>query len=120
LDGLKKWNEENPTARKENGIKSSKGKYYGDIKSILDVSKRTSHKILKRIGLGCCICGWNEAPCDIHHINGKKVKDANGHWNLTILCPNHHRMYHNKKIQRSDIKNLIEYFPDDWNKHYHG
>ncbi len=118
LDGLKKYYEKNPHKRKENAIKGSKGKYYGRISSILDVSKRTSHKILKRLNLGCSICGWNEAPCDIHHINGKKVKDANQHWNLTLLCPNHHRLAHNKKI--NNLISLEKYFPQNWNDFYYG
>lgn len=120
LDALKKYREENPTKPFENACKSSKGKFYGDIKSILDVSTRTAHKIIKRIGLGCCVCGWNESTCDIHHINGKKVENFNGHWNLTLLCPNHHRMFHTKKLKKEDVKTLDEYFPKNWNNFYYG
>lgn len=118
--GLMKFWETHPEMRRQNGIDSSKGKYYGNIKSILDVSTRTAHKIIKRIGLGCCVCGWNESSCDIHHINGKKVENANGHWNLTLLCPNHHRLFHNKKLKKCDVKTLDEYFPKSWNEFYYG
>lgn len=82
-DGLKKYFIENPEKRNR-GKKHServgtytKGKYHGNtIKSILDVSKRTISKILKRLDIGCCICGWKEASCDIHHINGRKIENA--------------------------------------------
>jgi hypothetical protein len=100
--------------------KFTKGKYKGNITSILDVSKRTASKILKRIGLGCCVCGWNDASCDIHHINGRKVENANAHWNLTCLCPNHHRMCHNAKLEKSKLISLDKYFPDNWNELYYG
>lgn len=99
----------------------TKGKYKGDsITSILDVSKRTASKILKRLNIGCCICGWKEASCDIHHINGRNVEDADGHWNLTCVCPNHHRMYHNKKLKKEDFIPLTKYFPENWKEMYYG
>jgi hypothetical protein len=105
----------------ENIGKFTRGKYKGTfIKSILDVSKRTASKILKRLNIGCCICGWKEASCDIHHINGRKVENANGHWNLTCVCPNHHRMYHNKKLKKEDFIPLTKYFPEDWKNKYYG
>jgi predicted restriction endonuclease len=119
-DGNKKFWDEHPEMRLQNGIESSKGRYKSNLKSILDVSKRTAHKILKRMDIGCCVCGWKDAACDIHHINGKKVKNCDGHWNLTLLCPNHHRMIHSKKISISDIKTMDEHFPKNWNEYYYG
>ena len=99
----------------------TKGKYKGKtIQSILDVSSRTASKVLKRLDIGCCICGWREASCDIHHINGKKIDNADGHWNLTCLCPNHHRMYHNKKIEKERFISLDKYFPENWKDLYYG
>jgi hypothetical protein len=99
----------------------TKGKFKGkSINSILDVSKRTASKILKRLNIGCCICGWKEATCDIHHINGKKVENANLHWNLTCVCPNHHRMFHNKKLKKEDFIPLTQYFPNNWKDMYYG
>ena len=67
--------------------------------SILDLSKRTIAKILKRAGKGCSICGWKEANPVKHHIefrsNGGKESDDN----LILVCPNHHAIIHeNKKI----------------------
>jgi len=124
---IKKYWMEHPE-RKSVGIKhskavgnSTKGKYKGDnIKSIFDVSKRTTTKILKRLNIGCCICKWNEGSCDVHHINGKKVEDANGHWNLTYICPNHHRMYHNGKIKKEDFVSLDKHIPENWKELYYG
>lgn len=118
LDGLENYYKNNPNKRKENAIKGSKGKYYGNIKSILDVSKRTSHKILKRLNLGCSKCKWNESTCDIHHINGKKIDDANSHWNLTLLCPNCHRLAH--KGKNNNFISLDDYLPKNWNDYYYG
>jgi hypothetical protein len=99
----------------------TKGKFRGAfIESIFDVSKRTASKILKRLNIGCCICKWNEGTCDIHHINGKKVSNANGHWNLTCVCPNHHRLIHNHKLRKEDLIPLDEYFPENWRDLYYG
>jgi predicted restriction endonuclease len=98
----------------------TKGKYKGEITSILDVSSRTASKILKRLGIGCCICGWKEASCDIHHIDGKKIPNANNHQNLTCVCPNHHRMFHNGKLDKSQFVPLDKYFPDNWKDLYYG
>ena len=86
----------------------------------MDVSKRTTSKILKRLNIGCCICGWNDASCDIHHINGRKVQNANGHWNLTCICPNHHRMFHNGKIEKEKFVTLDKHIPENWSELYYG
>ena len=99
----------------------TKGKFKGTfIESILDVSKRTASKILKRLNLGCCVCKWKEGSCDIHHINGKKISNPDAHENLTLLCPNHHRLFHEKKISRDDVVSLDKYFPENWRDLYYG
>jgi hypothetical protein len=38
----------------------------------------------------CCICGWNEASLDTHHIDGDRYVD-NTPENLCFFCPNCHR-----------------------------
>lgn len=98
---------------------TTKGKYKINPKSILELSARTISKIIQRLGLGCSICGWNESSCDIHHINGKNVDDCNGHWNLTILCPNCHRLVHTHKIKSEDLKS-IEWLGNSWIDYYYG
>jgi len=62
--------------------------------SIKELSKRTAVKIIKRSNLGCAICGWNDAACDIHHIIPRSAHGSDDHSNLVILCPNHHRVLH--------------------------
>jgi len=99
----------------------TKGKFKGSfIESILSVSKRTSSKIIKRINLGCCVCGWKEGSCDIHHISGKNIPNPDNHENLTLLCPNHHRLFHEKKISKENVIPLSKYFPENWRDLYYG
>jgi len=125
-DGLKKaWLEKRDnfsTGEKHSKIvgEFTKGKYKGEIKSILDVSKRTSSKIIKRLELRCCICGWKEGTCDIHHINGKKIENCNDHNNLTYICPNCHRLVHENKIDKNKLKTLKEILPENWIDLYYG
>lgn len=90
------------------------------ILSIYDLSTRTISKILKRIGKGCCVCGWDKSSCDLHHIKGRKIENPNSHDNLTLLCPNCHRLFHDKKILEDDIIPLSRYLGDDWLQFYYG
>ena len=102
-------------------IKHSKGKYRDYLpESILQLSSRTIRKIFKRMKLPCSRCGWNEAVCDLHHIKGKKILDANNHTNLTYLYPNCHRLFHCKIIGVEDVINLKDYIGETWGKFYYG
>lgn len=87
--------------------------------SILDLSKRTVTKVLERMNKGCSRCGWNESTCDIHHIDGRKIPNANNHENLCLLCPNCHRLVHAGKVKKEELINLVEYIGDEWKKHYY-
>ncbi len=52
-------------------------------------------RIIKKLGpqeFKCYICEWNEASCDIHHIIPKSKGGSDNFSNLTVLCPNHHRL----------------------------
>jgi len=89
--------------------------------TLLDLSKRTIAKILKRADIGCSICGWKESSCDIHHIHEKCNGGKNDTSNLIILCPNCHRICHVEKrfdvgflIERSIEKNF-----NNWKDYYH-
>lgn len=62
--------------------------------SILGISKRTTHKILKRAGVACSICHWSEASCDLHHIEAKAKGGSDLNDNLVVVCPNCHRVIH--------------------------
>ena len=88
--------------------------------TILSLSSRTVGKILQRLGVGCSRCGWKEAACDIHHIEGRKIENPDHHSNLTILCPNCHRLCHAGKVKREEIKSLEEHLGDDWKEFYYG
>lgn len=53
----------------------------------------------------CVVCGWDEATRDIHH---KEKEKGDGFENLTILCPNHHRMAHRGLLETKDLPSLEE------------
>jgi len=90
-----------------------------EVTTIWSMSSRTRCKILKRMGKGCCRCGWNEAPCDLHHVRGRKIPNANADTNLTLLCPNCHRLFHSGKIGLNDVITLDIYMKD-WKNYYFG
>jgi hypothetical protein len=62
--------------------------------SKLQLSMRTIKKVILHLELGCSICGWDLASCDIHHIVEQCNGGTNDHSNLTLLCPNCHRLAH--------------------------
>ena len=68
------------------------------------VYKEVTPNIKKMFGNLCFNCGWDLGSCDVHHINGRKVADSEGLWNLTILCPNCHRLAHEGKIGKERIE----------------
>jgi len=84
--------------------------------NILDVSKRTTFKIIKRLNLSCSLCGWDKGSCDIHHIVHRKDGGSNEHSNLTYICPNCHRLAHENKI--SSFVSLQEQIGDKWKEYY--
>ena len=98
-------------------IKGSTGKIP---KSIMELSKRTITKLLKRLNIACSRCGWKESTCDIHHINGKKIPNYDNHNNLTIICPNCHRLVHTHKIKKEELVPLSTQLKEDWLDMYYG
>ena len=94
---------------------SQKGK---NINSILDVSSRTVTKILKRLKIGCSLCGWDKATCDLHHIKGRKVANPNAHSNLTYICPNCHRLVHAGLVDSKELVTLEQHIGDRWKEYY--
>lgn len=112
-----KWNNANAMTletRKKQGRKNSTGTKIP--KNIMDVSSRTVSKILSRLNVGCSNCGWNESSCDLHHIIPKSKNGSNSHDNLTLLCPNCHRLAHTEKLDV--FINLNEHIGDSWREHY--
>ena len=92
-----------------------------NINSLLDISKRTITKILKRSNAKCVICGWDESTCDIHHIIPKSQGGSNTSDNLIIVCPNCHRVIHaNKKYDIEYLQSLsIDKTFVNWKDFYH-
>lgn len=86
------------------------------MKSILEVSKRTTSKIIKRLNIVCSNCGWNEAHGDIHHIHHKAKGGSDDHSNLSYLCPNCHRLAHVGKLIK--FVTLEEQIGDRWKEAY--
>lgn len=89
-------------------------------KSLFEVHHQTFHRILKRLGIGCSRCGWNESNCDVHHIRGKRIKNPNSHKNLTYLCPNCHRLFHKGLLKEKDVLSFSQHFGNKWLKFYYG
>jgi hypothetical protein len=86
----------------------------------MELSKRTITKLLKRLNIGCSRCGWNESTCDIHHINGRKIQDYDNHDNLTLICPNCHRLVHTHKISKEKLIPLSIQLDENWLDVYYG
>ena len=99
--------------------KTTKGKYNPNPESLMELSKRTRTKVFQRMKLGCSRCGWKEAVCDLHHINGRKGPDAHSHSNLSMLCPNCHRLADRGKIKELLIP-LTSSIGDKWKEYYFG
>lgn len=78
--------------------------------SKLKLGMRTIKKVITNLGLGCSNCGWNLAPCDVHHIVEQRNGGSDEHSNLTLLCPNCHRLAHAGKIRT--FKSLEEHFSE--------
>lgn len=90
-----------------------------DVNTLYELSSRTIRKVLKRMNLGCSVCGWKEGVGDLHHINGRKIKDADNHNNLTYVCPNHHRLIHENKINKKTIITLEKQIGNKWKEYYY-
>lgn len=106
---VKKYYEIHPKTKKEKKKRIyEKKERVRTINSVL--SLKNLNEIFKRIGLGCSNCGWNESSCQVHHIMGKKISDPDNHDNLSYLCPNCHRLAHEKHIK--NVKTLNEYYKE--------
>lgn len=71
-----------------------------DHKEILEenkLSKRDAVKLAKKLKLSCALCGWNELPCEVHHIISQGEGGSDDLDNLIYVCPNCHRILHKDK-----------------------
>jgi len=100
--------------------RGTEGKYKEYLYNILDASSRTVRNILIRLDLPCSFCGWNEYACDLHHIHGRVVEDADEYSNLAYLCPNCHRLADSGIIPIEWLTPVSVYFPDNWREQYFG
>lgn len=101
--------------------KGTKGKHKKHkITSLYEVSPRTKQKVLQRLKISCCVCGWNDCVCDLHHINGRKIENYNHHRNLAYVCPNCHRKIHIGLIKKEELTNLEAQIGDKWLELYYG
>lgn len=127
IEGLKKAWKDNPSqfshgeAHSQAVGKSTKGKYRQDnISSLLTLSKRTVRKVLSRLKISCVRCGWNEGVCDLHHIKGRGIENADAHFNLAYVCPNCHRLIHAKKVDGKSLQTFEDMIGDLWKRAYFG
>lgn len=71
----------------------------------MELSTRTITKIMARSNLGCALCGWKNAKCDIHHIKDVAFGGTNDMTNLIYVCPNHHREIHEHRDKCTEFSN---------------
>jgi hypothetical protein len=92
-----------------------------ETKSIMDLSKRTTIKILKRMNLPCSYCGWTVkgAVGDVHHIIEKKNGGTDDMDNITYICPNCHRLVHSNIIKKDELVTLQDYIGESWKEFYY-
>jgi ribosomal protein L37AE/L43A len=60
---------------------------------------RKIKQLSKNIIKSCFNCGWDKSICDIHHIIEKKDGGSDEINNLTVVCPNCHRMIHRNVLK---------------------
>ena len=91
-----------------------------NINSVTDLHPRTISRIFCRVlNVGCCVCGWKEDRCDIHHIVPEKDGGTNDNNNLCYICPNCRRLAHSSKISSDKLIPITVYVPN-WKDFYRG
>lgn len=79
-------------------------------KGIKYKGKRSAKKyLISKYGHVCMIPNCNYAvTLDIHHIKYRSKGGDNDFGNCLLLCPNHHREVHLKKIRAEELINILE------------
>jgi len=62
--------------------------------------------IKKAFGDRCMNCGWDKAGCDGHHIIPLKKGGLNTIENISVLCPNCHRLAHRNILTEEHLRNI--------------
>lgn len=57
----------------------------------------------------CVFCDWQEGSLDVNHLDGNRKID-NRPENLCFFCPNHHRLYSENKILKTDVINARDLY----------
>lgn len=111
------WNTNLELNDKKRAVFSYSGKENPD--SIMELSKRTIAKVMKRLNLPCSKCGFHidKVALDIHHIIEKKNGGSDDMNNLTYICPNCHRIAHT--FHSKDFLSLKDYIGDTWKNYYY-
>lgn len=91
-----------------------------ELTSILDMSNRTTMKILRRMKLPCFTCNWYHEGVvgDVHHIIPRKNGGTNENTNLTYICPNCHRLAHSGILKSEELISIHDYLGDSWKEYY--
>lgn len=121
-EGLKRYYKAHPqviseSVRRKIGKSINKNKKIPD--SILELSKRTTVKIIRRMRKPCSQCGWyvEGAIGDLHHIKPKKEGGTDEHENLSYICPNCHRLVESGIIKPDELITLDVYLGDEWKEY---
>jgi hypothetical protein len=90
----------------------SKGKTYTMASKRVYANKGSWNAAMRRMHADLCMrCGWDEGPCDTHHIlakaNGGPMSLDNG----VILCPNCHRLADKGLISTEELHALKDAAP---------
>jgi len=74
----------------------NKGKTYATKTDTEEYRTRKSwaEAVRRARGLVCESCGWDKAPCDVHHTIPRSAGGKNTVENGQVLCPNCHRLAH--------------------------
>ena len=105
-------------------IKHTKGKE--NPKTLLEVSKRTISKVLRRMDLPCSCCGFHISGVilDIHHIKPRAKGGTDDMSNLTYICPNCHRVAHTDTSLLTkplvSIEEQLKNANKNWQDYYYG
>jgi hypothetical protein len=104
--------------RNANWTKIKAKERFTGVDSIWYLNSIPRKRVLVNLKIGCSRCGWSEDMCDLHHIYGRKIPNANSHDNLSYLCPNCHRLADKKKIKPETIIPFSKQVGERWRDVY--
>lgn len=85
----------------------NKGKSYTLAQRTVYANKAAWKRALVRaFGDVCMRCGWDEAPCDAHHLTPKREGGKLSITNGMLLCPNCHRLAEVGKVPLRELADI--------------